>query len=96
MAKPTIVAAVGSSSPLGRGQRGAMIEMAMSQAVDKASEEARAIWEQTDISQEEKQRRIEAIMNPDAIRARKLAAREDAKKQAALAEAAASSQDKPS
>lgn len=77
--EPKIVSAVGSTSPLGRGVRGNMIEHVMNQAVHAASAEAKAIWEQTDIELEEKQKRIAAIMDPQAILKRKLDARQKAK-----------------
>lgn len=77
--EPKIVSAVGSTSPLGRGVRGGTIEQAMSQAVHTASAEAKAIWEQTDIELEEKQKRIAVIMDPAAILKRKLDARQKAK-----------------
>jgi hypothetical protein len=93
MAEPKIVAAAGATSPLGRGHRGNLIERAMGSAVEEASKEARSIWESKEISQEEKQKRITAIMNSDAIRERKLAARLKAKSQAS-AEATEASKSK--
>lgn len=89
--EPVIASAKGSTSPLGRGARGNMIEQAMAEAVNAASEEARAIWEDPAIEEEEKRHRIAEIMNDDAIRARKLAARAAAK--AAHDAAAASASD---
>lgn len=93
--EPTIVAAAGSTSPIGRGYRGNLIEQAMAAAVHTASEEARAIWEDPAIEMEDKRQRIAAIMSDDAVRARKLAARVAAKARAAqdAAEASASASD---
>lgn len=77
--EPRIVSAVGTSSPLGRGARGKMIEEAMSQAVYAAEQEVKAIWEDTSLPEEVRRERVAAIMSHDSIRERKLAARERAK-----------------
>lgn len=76
-AKPTIVAAVGSTS-LGPGL-GAEIEAAMSKAHLDAEVEAKKIWEDASLKIEDKRAQIAKIMHPDAIRARKLAARKAVK-----------------
>jgi hypothetical protein len=79
----TVVAAAGVTSARGKGARGNLVEEAMVAAVNKASEEARAIWEEggpdmTDAVRADKQKRIAAIMSPEAIFKRKMAARREA------------------
>lgn len=88
--EPVIVSATGATSMLGRQHRGNLIEQAMAAAVNAASEEARAIWEDPAIDAEEKRRRIAEIMSDDAIRDRKLAARAAAKARTRADEAEAS------
>ena len=77
--KPVIVSATGSTSGLGIGVRGQLIEEAMSKAVYAAEKEAQAIWEDTSLPEEERREKVAAIMSPDAIRERKIAARAAAK-----------------
>lgn len=82
MAEEKIVSAAGNTSTIPRANRGRSIEDAMGQAVFEAEKEAKAIWAEPGTSDEEiaeKQKKIAAIMSPEALRDRKLKAREEVK-----------------
>lgn len=73
---PRIVEATGSTV---LDIRSGDIERAMGQAILDAEVEAKAIWENTDLDIEERRRLIAALMDPEALKVRKLKARQDFK-----------------
>jgi hypothetical protein len=73
-----IVEAVGTTSPLGRGSRGKLIELAMAQAGLDIQKKCEEIWA-SDLPVEEKNAKIAEISNTEALKAAKLAYRDRAK-----------------
>jgi hypothetical protein len=70
-----IVEAVGTATTSKKGG-GKRVENAMAEAIAETSRESEAIWAREDLSLEEKNKKIEAINNSDALRERIMRARE--------------------
>ncbi len=79
MSEAKVVAATGSTSSLGRGVRGKMIQDAMAGVVGELEKQAQKIWSNPDLSLEKKQAKINHLMSPENVLAEKMKARKLAK-----------------